>query len=131
MKRLVLVSAALLLLAGCHGKAEAVAVISAVDAYRAASNEDKPKKAAALDAIPCTDEDVCAAKDACRRSADATAKGLRLQTEIEAAAEDGGTRDPSALQKKFEESNSELAEGYGFLAECTTKLEALKQHYGL
>jgi hypothetical protein len=129
MKRFVV--CALLLVAGCHGKQEAVALVSAVDAYRAASNDDKPRKAAALDAVRCTDKDVCDAKDACRRSADATAKGLRLQAEIQSAIADGGKPDPDTMQKKFEEANSELAEGYGFLDECRTKVEALKQHYSL
>ena len=116
---------------GCHAKQEAVALVSAVDAYRAASNDEKPKKAAAIDAVACTDKDVCEAKDACRRSVDATAKGLKLQAEIQAAIADGGKPDPDMMQKKFEESNSDLAEGYGFLDQCNSKIQALKEHFGL
>ena len=118
-------------LGACHGKDEARAVIGAVEAYRNAPNDQKPAKAAALDAVPCTDKDVCEVKDACRRSADATAKGLRLQAEIQTAIADGGKPDPDVMQKKFEESNSDLAEGYGFLDECRDKVRRLKEHYSL
>ena len=119
-------------LAGCgHNKEEARALVSAVDAYRAAKNDDKPAKADALDKVPCTDPDVCAAKDICRKSADATAKGLRIQAELEAAVRDGGKADPDVMQKKFDEANSDLAEGYGYLEECSAKIQALHERFGI
>lgn len=118
-------------LMGCHAKDEARTLVGAVDAYRAASNDDKPKKAAAIDSVACTDEEVCKAKDACRKSADATAKGLELQAEIQDALKDGGKTDPDVMQKKFEEANSDLAEGYGELEDCRAKCEHLRERFGL
>jgi hypothetical protein len=128
MRRLVF---AVLLATACHSKDEARALVTAVDAYRSANNDDKPARADALDKVACTDEEVCAAKKACRKSADATARGLRLQAEIQAAIQDGGKPDPDAMQKKFDQANSDLAEGYGYLEECRTKIEALHQRFGI
>lgn len=116
---------------GCHAKDEARALVTAVDAYRAAPNDDKPKKAAAIDAVACTDEEVCKAKDACRKSADATAKGLELQAEIQNALKDGGKPDQDAMQKKFEEANSDLAEGFGELEDCRAKVDHLRDRFGI
>ena len=130
MRRLLCVFIALAA-AGCHAKDEARTLVGAVDAYRAASNDDKPKKAAAIDAVACTDEEVCKAKDACRKSADATAKGLELQAEIQEALKDGGNADPDVMQKKFDEANSDLAEGYGELEDCRAKCERLRERFGL
>ena len=121
---------AALLLAGCHAKEEARAVVSAVDAYRAASNDDKPAKADALDKVPCTDEQVCAAKAVCTKSADATAKGLRLQQEIQAIVKKGGG-DRTEMENKWKDASSDLAMGYGLLEECRTKTQALREHYGI
>ncbi|HEY1957565.1 MAG TPA: hypothetical protein VGH28_18225 [Polyangiaceae bacterium] len=116
---------------GCHAKDEASQLVGAVDAYRAASNDAKPEKAKAIDAVACTDEEVCKAKDACRKSADATAKGLALQSEIQDAIKDGGKADPDTMQKKFEESNSDLAEGYGYLDDCRAKVQHLRDRFGI
>ena len=129
MKRVCVVL--LLLVAGCHSKDEARALVSAVDAYREAPNDDKPAKADAISRVGCTDDEVCKAKDVCKKSADATAKGLRLQAEIQAAVKDGGKMEADALQKKFEEANSDLAEGYGMLEDCRSKTEALREKYSL
>jgi hypothetical protein len=126
--RLVVLSALLAL--GCHSKDEARALVTAVDAYRAAPNDAKPARADALDKVECTDTDVCAVKAACTKSADATARGLRLQQEVQAAAKDGGG-DPNALEDKWKRASSDLAEGYGLLEECRTKTQALHEHYGI
>lgn len=117
-------------LVGCHTKDEARALVTAVDAYRAAPNDDKPAKADALDKVECSDKDICAARDACRKSADATAKGLRLQKEVEGGSRDSGPY-PDDLAAKWKEASSDLAEGYGLLDDCRNRTQALKEHFGL
>ena len=120
----------LLSAAACHTKDEARALVTAVDAFRQAPNDDKPAKADALDKVECSDKDVCAVKDACRKSADATARGLRLQKEVEQGARDSGPY-PDDLAKKWKQASSDLSEGYGFLPDCTNKTQALKERFGL
>jgi hypothetical protein len=121
---------AVLLLAACHAKEEARMVVTAIDAYRAASNDDKPARADALDKVPCTDDQVCAVKAVCTKSADATAKGLRLQQEIQSAVKDGGA-DRTEMENKWKEANNNLAMGYGLLEDCRTKTQALRERYGI
>jgi hypothetical protein len=119
------------LVASCHAKDEARTLVSAVDAYRAAPNEDKPAKADALDKVACTDEQVCAVKSACTKSADATAKGLRLQAEVHAGAKPDSGANPDVLASEWKEASSDIEEGFGLLEECRLKTDALRQHYGL
>ncbi len=114
----------------CHTKDEARALVSAVEAYRAAPNDFKPAKADALDRVACTDKDVCAAKDACTKSADPTARGLRLQQEVQSAATDAGPY-PDDLAKKWKQASSDLAEGYGYLEGCRAKIQALHERFGI
>jgi hypothetical protein len=117
-------------LSACHSKDEARALVSAIDAYRQASNENKPAKADALDKVACTDKEVCDTKAACTKSADATAKGLRLQKEVKEHARDSGPY-PDELADKWKEATSDLAEGYGLLEDCRAKTQALQDKYGL
>ena len=119
-----------LLCVACHTKDEARALVTAVDAYRAASNDDKPAKADVIDKLECSDKDVCAAKEACRKSANATAHGLRLQKEVEQSSRDSGPY-PDDLAKKWKEASSDLAEGYGLLDDCRNRTQALKERFGL
>jgi hypothetical protein len=120
----------LALASGCHSKEEARLLVTAVDAYRAASNDNKPARADALDKVECTDNEVCAAKAACTKSADATARGLRLQQEVQAAAKSGGG-DPTVLEDKWKRASNDLAEGYGLLEQCRAKTQALHDHFGI
>jgi hypothetical protein len=120
----------LVLVSACHTKEEARALVSAVDEYRSASNDKKPEKADAIDKVACSDKDVCAAKDACRKSADATAHGLRLQKEVEQGSRDSGPY-PDDLAKKWKEASSDLAEGYGYLEDCRNRTQALKERFGI
>ena len=117
-------------LMGCHAKEEARALVTAVDEFREASNDQKPAKADALDKVACSDRDVCAVKEACRKSADATAHGLRLQKEVEQGSRDSGPY-PDDLAAKWKEASSDLAEGYGLLDDCRNKTQALKERFGL
>ncbi len=116
--------------AGCHTKDEARAVVSAVDAFRAANNDEKPAKADALDKVECSDKDICAVKEACRKSADATARGLRLQKEVQEKSLDAGPY-PDDLAAKWKQASSDLQEGYGFLEDCRNKTQALKERFGI
>lgn len=119
-------------------KPEAAAVINAVDRFRRAENPQKPAAADALDAVACSDPEVCAAKDACAKSARATAKGLKLKNEVErglADVESGklAKDDPAAqaLQGKLLESMSANDEGHRLLPACDDKILTLKRKYGL
>ena len=114
----------------CHAKTEAREVVAAVDAYRAASNDDKPARADALDKVACTDEQVCAVKAVCTKSADATAKGLRLSHEVQALASDGGNNSYD-VGIKWQQARDDLEEGHGMLEDCRVKTEALRERYGL
>jgi hypothetical protein len=122
-------------LAGCHGaRDEARALVSAVDRFRQASNDDKPALADALDKVPCTDEAVCAAKASCTKSADATARGLRLQKEVTEGlgkVEAGAPgEDAHALGEKWSEAGRKLDEGFRALEDCDGKVERLRAEYG-
>ncbi len=117
-------------LVSCHAKDEARTLVKAIDAYRAAPNDDKPARADELDKVACTDPEVCALKDTCRKAADPTARGLRTQQEVARAAHDTGPY-PDDLAAKWKSASSDLAEGYGFLEECRTKTEALRQRFGI
>ncbi len=122
---------------GCHGaRDEARALVAAVDRFRQASNDDKPELADALDKVPCADAEVCAAKAACTKSADATARGLRLQKEVKQGLDhvEAGTADAPAnaraLADKWNEAGSKLDEGYRALEDCNVKIERLRAQYG-
>ncbi len=119
-----------MLAAGCHTKDEARALVTAIDAFRSAPNDDKPAKADALDKVECNDKEICAVKDACRKSADATARGLRLQKEVQDKARDAGPY-PDDLAAKWKQSNSDLQEGFGLLDDCRNKTLALKERFGI
>jgi len=123
-------------LCGCRPAGdEARALIAAVDRYRQASNDDKPGLADALDKVPCSDAAVCAAKTACTKSADATARGLRLQKEVKQGLDKveagAGAADPHALADKWTEAGNKLDEGYKALEDCNAKTERLRAEYGI
>jgi hypothetical protein len=136
VKRTVLV---LLALVACGGtKREAAGVVSAVDRFREADNGRKAELADALDQVPCTDAEVCATKNACTAAADPTAKGLRLQHEVEQGLADVNSGklakdDPVAqgLAGKLEESNRLREQGDKALDDCNQKLTALRMKYEL
>lgn len=115
---------------------EARSVIEGVDRFRRAENAQKPDLADALAKLVCTDAEVCATKDACVRSAAATARGLRLQREVEdslARVKKGelAPSDPKAtsLGTKLDEADKALEEGHQALAPCDEKLTRLRVKY--
>ena len=137
MKRLAV--AACLVLVACNGTKDEVRSLStAVDAYRKAENDKKPDLADAIDKVPCTDAEVCTAKAACKKSADETAKGLRLQKDLAKRVEDvkAGTilpGSPEALKISLDmaEGDQLLADGIKDLDECDNQLIKLRVKYNI
>jgi hypothetical protein len=135
----VVVGVALVLGAGCNGtKDEVKGLATAVDAYRKAPNEKKPELADALDKVPCTDPEVCDAKSACTKSADETAKGLRLQSDLAKRLEDvkagkilPGSPEALKISLDVSEADELLANGLKDLDECDNRLIKLRVKYNL
>ena len=126
------------LLAGCESGArqEAAQVVEAVDRFRKAENPAKPAAVEALRAVKCSAADVCKARDACLASAEATAKSMRLKSEVEqglsAVERDAMPRDSDearALPAKLDEAESLLKEGFSLLPACDDEIMALKRHH--
>lgn len=126
-------------LGACSGtKDEVRALSTAVDAYRKAENDKKPELADALAKVPCTEPEVCAAKEACQKSADETAKGLRLQKDLQKRLEDVKSGkilpgSPEALKISLDVSESDqlLADGIKDLDECDNQLIKLRVKYNI
>jgi hypothetical protein len=131
-----------LLVAACvscaSGKRESASLVAAVDRYRMAEMGAKGPLAAAIDAVPCTVAEVCAAKDACVASARPTARGAALKAEVEAALADlhAGkiTQEEAASRRlagKLDEASQLLDEGHAKLPACDARITALRLEYGL
>jgi hypothetical protein len=115
---------------------EAAQVVEAVDRFRKADNAGKPAQVESLRAVKCTSPDVCKARDACLASAEATAKALRLKSEVEQGltAVEKGTlaRDSAqarALPAKLDEAEALLKEGFAALQPCDDEIMALKRKH--
>ncbi len=135
--RLVLV-AILLVVSACESTArrEAEQLVSAVERFRRADNAEKPAMVDAIRAVPCTDGEVCRAREECLASAEATAKALRLKSEVEqslAALEKGqlakDSPEAQALPSKLDTAQALLEEGHGRLAACDEQTSALKRKH--
>ena len=127
-----------LLLPGCESGArqEAAQVVEAVDRFRKAENPAKPAAVEALRAVKCSAADVCKARDACLASAEATAKAMRLKSEVEqglsAVEKDATPRDSDearALPAKLDEAESLLKEGFSLLPACDDEIMVLKRKH--
>lgn len=123
----------LLLIISCSHTQEARSLIEAVDRYRKAPTDEQPPLADAIEKVQCSDEEVCAAKDACQKSASATAKGIRKRQEVQkvlADVLDGSLpkTDPRATKSyaDLDESDRLMKEGMDALAACDEKLVALR-----
>jgi hypothetical protein len=132
--------AVLAMLAGCTtgGKQEAAQVVEAMDRFRKADNPAKPDTVVSLRAVKCSAPDVCKARDACLASAEATAKALRLKSEVEmglGAIEKGTmareSAEAKALPAKLDEAENLLKEGFAALPACDDQTMALKRKYQL
>jgi hypothetical protein len=137
VKRLVYVGVSLLALA-CDSseKREAEQVVFAVERFRKAENPAKPAAVEALRAIKCSAEEVCRARDACLASAEATARALKLKSEVEqglnAIEKDAMPKDSEEarlLPFKLDEAENLLKEGFDRLGPCDDQLMALKRKH--
>jgi hypothetical protein len=120
------------------GKREAASLVEAVDRYRRAEMASKGPLADALDAVPCTVTEVCAAKTACIAASRPTAEGVALKAEVETslAALHAGkiTQEEAAsrnLPAKLGRAGLLLDEGYAKLPACDARITALRLRYGL
>jgi len=124
-----------LILLACTNPArqEARSLVEAVDRYRKAENPEKPPLADALEKVSCSDDEVCAAKDACTKTATPMAKALRKQRDAEIAilqVADGAIpkTDPraTALPGELDEVDRLIKESQDALASCDEKITALR-----
>jgi hypothetical protein len=132
MRRFLVLLVVAVIAAACS-RGEAKSVIEAVDRFRKAPVEQQPELADALEKVPCSDDAVCAAKDACVKSASLTAKGFRKQREVEqvlAEVLDGSLAktDPRATKAGLEldEADRLRKEGMDALPACDEKITALR-----
>jgi hypothetical protein len=124
--------------AGCDSadRRDAQVVVSAIRRFRSADNPSTPAAVDALKATPCSAPDVCQAKDTCLVAGEATAKALRINSEVQQglAALDKGTlvRESSEAQelpKKLDESRQLLKKGEEGLPSCDEQVQALKRKH--
>jgi hypothetical protein len=129
-----------LLISGCtnSAKIEATTLVEAVDQFRRAENPDKAGKLAAVEAAPCTDRDVCAAKEACLAYAAPTVKGLNLKSEVQTGLADleekklaPDAEAARALPGKLDEASRLLDRGHAALPACDQKVLSLKVRFAL
>lgn len=123
----------LLILVTACSRGEARSVIEAVDRFRKAPTDQQPPLADALEKVSCSDDEVCTAKDACVKSASATAKGIRKRQEVErtlAEVLDGSLPKTDARATKsymdLDESDRLMKEGMEALPACDEKITTLR-----
>jgi hypothetical protein len=129
----------LLVLSACSaGKRETASLAAAVDRFHQAPNTAEPAAADFLATVPCTDKEVCEAKDACVKATSATAKALRLMSEAEQGVADLKSgkltaADPAAqeLPVKLQSATDLLAEGHDGMPACDSKVAKLRAQYGI
>lgn len=131
---------ATLAIAACDSgeRREAAVLVVAVERFRMADNARKPASVDALRAVPCAAPEVCRARDACLASAEATAKALRLKSEVEqglSAIEKGALSKESpearALPQKLDSAEMLLKEGFQELPRCEEQVASLKRRLGI
>lgn len=117
-------------------KREAEQVVFAVERFRKADNAGKPAAVESLRAVKCAAEEVCRARDACLASAEATARALKLKSEVEqglnAIEKDAMPKDSDEARQlpfKLDEAENLLKEGFDRLGPCDDQLMALKRKH--
>ena len=129
-------TAAVLLACDSAERQDAQVVLSAIHRYRSAPNDLLPSMVDALRSTPCKQPDSCQAKDECLAVGDATAKALRLKSEVERGLDALGrgtiTReaaDEQAFPTKLDEAAALLKKGHDGLPRCDDAVQALKRKY--
>lgn len=116
---------------------ESTQLVSAVDRFRAASNQDKASALAPIVSAPCgSDPTICDAKHDCVTFGERTVEGLRLKAEAEVQVADVvsgklAKDDPvaTALPGKLDDASRNLTEGEAALLRCDEKLMQLKRRW--
>jgi hypothetical protein len=129
----------LVALVACSGdRREAASLVSAIDRFHTAENPEKPGVADYAATVACSAHDVCAAKDACLKAIQDTAKGLRLKSEVsqglaELEAKKLTPQDEAAkaLPAKLEEAARLLDQGHAAMPACDARILELRQAYHL
>lgn len=110
-------------------------MLSAVTAYRRATNAEVGPAALALEQTPCTDKDVCQLKAACVASSGPTQKALDLKKGLEAqmlqlgAVADAGPLGDAglALLAQIDEVEKLLKEGRDALTGCDVEEQRFRR----
>jgi len=127
-----------IVLGGCgnSAKREATSLAEAVDRFRQASGASSQAQAAAVAAVPCSDDRVCEAKRACLEAIGPTGQALALKDEvsskladIEAARLSPNAPEAQALPGKLDDASRLLQEGHAKMGACETKLTDLRVTY--
>ncbi len=127
-----------LAMAACDGSAgrEAQTLAQAVERYRRADNAQKAAMIVAISNAPCTAADVCAARETCLASANATAEALRLKNEVSASLADleagrlaKDSPEAQRLPAKLDEAETLLRDGFQRLTACDEQILNLKRTY--
>ncbi len=126
-------------LAACSpARREAASLAAAVERFHKAENTEKPAAADFLARVPCTDRDVCEAKQACVEASSATAKALRLMAEAQVGVADLKAKkmspdDPAAqeLPGKLSLATQLLADGHAAMPGCDALVLKLKAVHGI
>ena len=129
----------LLILAACAtGKREATSLVTAVDAYRHAAGTVKERRGRDVSAVACSDDRVCAAKQACVAAIEPTVRALALKDEVAARVADiekgtlpAGSPEARALPSKLDEAEELLREGREKMGACDARLADLHVDFGV
>ena len=132
-------AALLLLVLGCSSpRPEVASLVTGVDRFHRASNDERPARADALARVACQDREVCAAKALCVEATTATGAALRLKREAEAmlAEVELGTKDAqdpavAALPAKLDQASKLLKKGHDAMPACDHEILVLRERYGL
>ena len=116
-------------------ESEGERMLSAVTAYRRATNAEVGPAALALEQTPCTDPDVCQLKTACLASSAPTRKALELKTRLEAkmlnlgAMADAGPLGDAGLGllAQIDEVEKLLKEGRDALTSCDVEEQRFRR----
>ncbi len=114
-------------------RGEAASVLAAVDRFRHAEYAAKPALLGPLKETPCTDPEVCAAKEACVAHAEPLVQAITMKAEVQRRMdEDAGRLDDvarAALVAKLDEASRLLDTGRAAQAACDQRTIALRMKH--